>query len=181
MLRSVRPLRTPATVTAEAPVPQARVSPAPRSQVRCLTSSCEIISTNSTLIRLGNIGCFSMTDPYRSTGKSSTLSTKITQCGFPIETQVMAKVRSRTSSGWLIIMASFSATTGISDGISRGIPMFTRTRSTFYRPRNKVSTGGFRPRFRSGFHHHQPVRSRLQIWQRSGCRCHTSRLRFRRR
>ena len=59
----------PATQTALAPVPQARVSPAPRSQVLCLTSVGEIIRTNSTLVRRGNISWFSMRGPYLSTWK----------------------------------------------------------------------------------------------------------------
>src|SRR5690554_4333268 len=52
-LRSVRLFKTPATHTAEAPVPQASVSPDPRSHVRCLNLVRDKISTNSTLTRLG--------------------------------------------------------------------------------------------------------------------------------
>ena len=49
------PLSTPATHTAQAPVPQASVMPLPRSQVRIVTSPAERTSTKWTLIRFGKM------------------------------------------------------------------------------------------------------------------------------
>src|SRR5262249_55864881 len=49
--RPVRPDSTPATATEQAPVPQASVTPLPRSQVRIVTSPGEWTWTKWTLIR----------------------------------------------------------------------------------------------------------------------------------
>ena len=65
--RPVRPVKTPATQTAQAPVPQASVSPLPRSQTRIRTSSGESTSTNSALTRSGKCGSVSIRGPSPST------------------------------------------------------------------------------------------------------------------
>ena len=73
MRRSVRPVRTPATQTAQAPVPQASVSPEPRSQVRWRTVSRLRTSMNSTLVRLGKRGSVSICGPTPRTSSSVAL------------------------------------------------------------------------------------------------------------
>ena len=69
-----------ATAVAQAPVPQARVSPAPRSKVRNFSASCNIGPT-LTLIRSGNAGSFSILGPSSSSGTSRASGTKKTTCG----------------------------------------------------------------------------------------------------
>ena len=58
-----------------APVPQAQVSPEPRSQVRCRTSFGESTSMNSTFTRAGNAGWFSICGPIPNTHSSVAFST----------------------------------------------------------------------------------------------------------
>ena len=53
------PSSTPATTVAQAPVPQARVGPAPRSQTRILQCEGLWTWTNSTLVLAGKTGDFS--------------------------------------------------------------------------------------------------------------------------
>ena len=53
-LRLILPESTPATTAADAPVPEARVSPTPRSQTRCLIWSSSTIWIKCTLVRFGN-------------------------------------------------------------------------------------------------------------------------------
>ncbi len=119
-----------ATPTAQAPLPQAKVSPTPRSHVRCRSRLSDTRSTNSTLTRLGNAGWFSIRGPWISTGAESTSSTKTTAWGLPMETQVTSTPSDPSS--------SFASTTGpsesprvvgISAGARMGGPMSTATRS----------------------------------------------------
>jgi hypothetical protein len=51
---STTPRSIEATPTAHAPLPQASVSPVPRSQVRCFTRPRSTSCTNSTFTRFGN-------------------------------------------------------------------------------------------------------------------------------
>ena len=74
----VRPVRWQATATAQAPVPQARVSPAPRSQTRMRTCPASMSCTNSVLVRLGNQGWCSKAGPTTGRSRLSTSSTKTT-------------------------------------------------------------------------------------------------------
>jgi len=55
-LRSARFVLAAAAQTAEAPVPQARVIPLPRSQVRIISSLREMILTKWTLVRFLKAG-----------------------------------------------------------------------------------------------------------------------------
>src|SRR5947207_3179954 len=64
--RPVIPARCAATSDAHAPVPQAMVSPTPRSHTRTRTPS-SAGATNSTLVRLGNRGSRSSIGPIRPT------------------------------------------------------------------------------------------------------------------
>ena len=72
--RSIRPSSTPATTVAQAPVPHARVMPAPRSHTRMRTRSGASTSTNSVLVRAGNTGWFSNRGPTAGRSRSFTLS-----------------------------------------------------------------------------------------------------------
>ena len=69
-----------ATAVAQAPVPQARVSPAPRSQVRKRTPSLSSWAT-LTLMRSGKAASFSMVGPMSSSVIASASSTKNMRCG----------------------------------------------------------------------------------------------------
>ena len=71
-----------ATAVAQAPVPQASVSPAPRSNVRNFKRSSTIVAT-LTLIRSGKAGSFSIFGPSSSSGTSRASGTKKTRCGLP--------------------------------------------------------------------------------------------------
>ena len=51
----IRPFSTQATAVAQQPVPQARVSPVPRSHTRIFTWCLSTTCTNSVLVLLGNI------------------------------------------------------------------------------------------------------------------------------
>jgi hypothetical protein len=53
---SVKPFLTSTEATAHDELPEARVQPAPRSQINTSTSVGEITFANCTLIRFGNIG-----------------------------------------------------------------------------------------------------------------------------
>src|SRR3954469_17261458 len=79
---AVRLLRMAATAVAQAPVPQASVSPEPRSQVFSRIPSASISAT-LTLIRSGKTASFSMLGPMSSIGTASSSSTKKTTCGLP--------------------------------------------------------------------------------------------------
>ena len=77
-----------ATADAHAPVPQASVSPAPRSHTRILTLFLSITCTNSVFIRFGKHTCSSNFGPSVSSGTLFTLSTNTTQWGLPMDTHV---------------------------------------------------------------------------------------------
>jgi len=57
------------TAVAHAPVPQARVSPAPLSHTRIVISLGFSTKANSTLVLFGNTGWFSINGPYFATAK----------------------------------------------------------------------------------------------------------------
>ncbi len=77
------------------------------------------------LTRSGKRGWCSITGPSAVTGAPATSATTCTACGLPIETTLTSTVRPSTSSGWVV--ASRSATNGISAGAKRGTPMSTVT------------------------------------------------------
>ena len=79
-----------AATAAQAPVPQAKVSPQPRSQTRIHRCPASCIQTTSTFTPSGNISSFPITVPSCFNGNciiASLLSTNSTQCGFPMDTQ----------------------------------------------------------------------------------------------
>ena len=61
------------------------------SQTRILTSAGETTSTNSALTRWGKWGSVSIFGPMPHTQSSPSRSTKLTQCGLPMETQVTSQ------------------------------------------------------------------------------------------
>ncbi len=72
---------------AQAAVPQASVSPAPRSQTRSLIASRPVTCATEMLARSGNSGWFSSIGPIRARSKlSGSCSTKNTACGLPMFT-----------------------------------------------------------------------------------------------
>src|SRR5690606_33000240 len=81
--RCTRPRRIAATAVAQAPVPHARVSPAPRSQTRRRIASRPSTVATLTLTRWGNSGSVSISGPSRSRSTASQLGTKNTACGLP--------------------------------------------------------------------------------------------------
>src|SRR5690606_1215663 len=80
------PRRMPATAAAQAPVPQARVSPAPRSYTRRRTECRSTTSMKPTFTRWAKRSCDSMKGPHCSTGAVATSSTTMTACGLEMPT-----------------------------------------------------------------------------------------------
>ncbi len=80
------PRRCAATAAPVAPVPDARVSPTPRSKIRARTrepSACQKL----TLVRFGKIGACSIAGPIAGRSRSSRPeSISIAHWGLPIET-----------------------------------------------------------------------------------------------
>ena len=207
MWRPVRRANTPATHTAEAPVPQASVMPLPRSQVRMVTSSGEWTCTKWTLIRLGNSAARSSRGPTVASGTSITSRQNSTRCGLPIETQVIpgsrpqaschfswcqpARYLSSAKSTTCSCGATPGSATGISLAASRGRPMSTRTRRTL--PRWAGGRAVHRRRFPDRATSTPapvsivtrslawPDHDRRHIWRHSGRRCRTFPTRIRRR
>ena len=133
--RPVLPLKIAATPVAQAPVPQASVSPVPRSQTRICSSVRLSTFTNSAFTRRGKRESFSIFGPSPKTKSSVGSSTKMTQCGFPIETHVTRKSRPSISNGTSTAGAFGSpeaarSTVGTFSGARTGSPMTTRTRTT---------------------------------------------------
>src|SRR2546425_1107553 len=85
---SQKPLRTAAEAAPQDDEPEARVKPAPRSQMRMSRPSRALTRANWTLVRFGKAGCCSIIGPSLRHCASSSRSTKTTQWGLPIETAV---------------------------------------------------------------------------------------------
>ena len=82
------------------PVPQASVSPAPRSYTRSFTSRRLITCRKPAFTRRGNASWFSTSGPTMATGAWSTSLTRCTACGLPIDsTATSAVMPSPRSSG----------------------------------------------------------------------------------
>mmetsp|Transcript_32944 Transcript_32944/g.65635 ORF Transcript_32944/g.65635 Transcript_32944/m.65635 type:complete len:222 (+) Transcript_32944:319-984(+) len=84
----VFPARMAATTSAHAPVPHARVAPAPRSHTFITKWVGVRTSTNSVLTFAGNAGWASKAGPTAAKSRSSILSTNTTACGLPMDTHV---------------------------------------------------------------------------------------------
>src|SRR5690554_3230680 len=82
----VNPCLADTTAAAHAPVPQAKVGPAPRSQTRTLIRPGSTTSTNSTLAFWGQTELVSRVGPHMARLTLSTWSTKTTAWGLPMET-----------------------------------------------------------------------------------------------
>ena len=87
---SSQPSRMPATTAAQAPVPQASVSPAPRSCTRRRTSRRDTTCRKPALTWRGKRGWVSMRGPSSATGAVSTSCTRCTACGLPIDSTAMS-------------------------------------------------------------------------------------------
>ena len=74
----------PLTKAAQAPEPQASVTPAPRSHMRSRIRSGERICAKPMLARCGNSGSCSNPGPRRATSTAATSSTKKVACGLPM-------------------------------------------------------------------------------------------------
>src|SRR5574344_2697296 len=92
------PWAMPTTAAAQAPVPQAMVSPAPRSNTRRRISLAETSCMKPTLTRSGKRSKLSSSAPSVPPGAVLTSSTSSTQCGLPMETTPHITVCSATRS-----------------------------------------------------------------------------------
>ena len=117
------PRRCAATRTAQAPVPQARVIPAPRSHTRMRSAPSPARCAASTLAPSGNNGSVSTSGPSASRSTASASGAKNTACGLPMLTAAGSRSgpaeRPRCS-------VSRSSARGMSRQPSPGAPMSTR-------------------------------------------------------
>src|SRR3990167_1562659 len=120
-----RPAAMLATAAAQAPVPQARVSPTPRSNTRRRRLSRSTTWQKPMLALLGKWGCASSRGPMVATGAVSTSSTCSTPWGLPIDTQAICTV-SPSAVNWYSGCCC-CAIRGIRSGSKIGAPMFTVT------------------------------------------------------
>ena len=135
---------TAATSDAQAPVPHAMVSPEPRSQTRIAAGRGASTRTNSVFTRRGKNGWCSKRGPMRLERRaSSTSSTKTTQCGLPIETQVTARCAPSTSSGWS--RTSPSASTGMRAAVEHRHAHVDGDAASTRPPRRAASSSVFTP------------------------------------
>mmetsp|Transcript_27273 Transcript_27273/g.60966 ORF Transcript_27273/g.60966 Transcript_27273/m.60966 type:complete len:204 (+) Transcript_27273:278-889(+) len=128
---AVLPARIAATVSAHAPVPHAKVGPAPRSQTFILRCVGDMTWTNSVLTLAGKAGWVSKIGPTVSKSRASRSSTKTIACGLPMLTHVTSHSCPATSSGALTtVVPSFvgSRVVGTFGPSRMGKPMSTRTR-----------------------------------------------------
>jgi hypothetical protein len=128
-LPPARSFLTAAAATAQEDEPDARVHPAPRSQMRISSRSRARTRANCTFVRFGNAACVSIRGPSCRTSSSSSFSVKTTQCGFPTETHVTVRKRSPTWSGTETTSRS-GPCMGISGARNVACPISTVTWST---------------------------------------------------
>ena len=135
------------TAEAHAPVPHAIVSPTPLSQTLISTSLSLFTFMNSTFVLFGKISLFSIRGPHLCRGifsRSALSPIKITQWGFPMETQFIINspysVLSRYCPAKNPSMRNFSSIfTGILSGSKMAFPIFTFI-SPSLRPQSENST-----------------------------------------
>src|SRR3990170_3212681 len=143
-LSPANPFSRAATIAALLPLPQASVSPTPRSHTRSSIRSRPSILATPKFTRAGNAGWRSTFGPKSSSGYAATgVSMNSTACGFPIERQVTASDRPSTPSRMSITGGSAAVSTGTSRGANRGAPIERRTRST--RPPSPNSSASSTP------------------------------------
>src|SRR5580700_3705941 len=123
--RRVSPRRLAATRAAQAPVPQARVMPAPRSQTRSRMRSRPFTVATPILARSGNSGSCSSFGPRAARSIASALATKNVACGLPMLPQTgSASAPSARSTR----SVSIGRASGISSQAVRAGPISTVTR-----------------------------------------------------
>src|SRR5487761_461487 len=88
-----------ATTAPHDPVPEEAVSPTPRSQYLTSISRREITRTNSTFVRFGKSGWFSISLPIAGQSIRLKFLTKTEQCGLPIEVTVTRNIPSLVAKG----------------------------------------------------------------------------------
>jgi hypothetical protein len=120
----MRPRRTSEATAAQAPLPQARVSPTPRSYTRRRIWSGASTWAKPTFTDRGNAAEACSAAPMPATSARSTSCTSITACGLPIDTAPKATRRPSSSSAYSAAPASKPAS-GTPAGSNRGAPMST--------------------------------------------------------
>ncbi len=126
---SSQPSRMPATTAAQAPVPQASVSPAPRSYTRSRMRLRDTTCMKPALTLCGKRECCSTRGPMLSTCAMSTSSTRCTACGLPIESTATSPTSSGHSSKPPTRRGTRPAgSNGTRAGSKTGGPMSTVTR-----------------------------------------------------
>ena len=120
-----------ATATAHAPLPQAIVSPLPRSQTRTSIRSPST-RANSTFVPSGNRSWRSSAGPMCPTWyRAGSSSTNSTRCGFPIETALAVRVMSGPiSNGWPRNVSQAGPRIGIEASVKFAGPIPTVTDRT---------------------------------------------------
>src|SRR6218665_76749 len=89
---SSSPRRMPADTAAQAPEPQARVSPAPRSNTRSRTWPRSTTCMKPAFMRCAKRAWLAISGPISGTGARSTSSPNCTACGLPMETMTSQTV-----------------------------------------------------------------------------------------
>ena len=176
--RSARPASCAATAIAHAPLPQASVSPLPRSQTLAAIASGPT-RANSTFVPSGKRSSRSSTAPMWETWKrSGSSSRKSTRCGFPIDTAVARTTtpppRSRDSSR---NVSHAGPRIGIAAFVKFGSPMSTVTRPSSWNVTRRMPAACLHVERRPRLLTDVPEEHR----RRSGDRSRTSRRRSRRR
>ena len=97
---SSQPRRMPATTAAQAPVPQASVSPAPRSNTRsAMCVARQHLHEAGVDLAAESAHAPRSRGPSAATGARSTSSTRCTACGLPIDSTATSTLASISSSG----------------------------------------------------------------------------------
>src|SRR5690606_19261373 len=122
--RARRPRRTSDATAAQAPLPQARVSPTPRSYTRRRSWSGASTWAKPTFTERGNAAEPCSALPIPATSALATSATSITACGLPIDTAPKATRLPATSSAYSPASTPKPAS-GTSAGANRGTPMAT--------------------------------------------------------
>ncbi len=134
---SSSPRRIPAAAAAQAPVPQARVSPTPRSKTRSRAWPRSTICMKPAFTRCAKRAWFAISGPVCCTGALSTSSTHCTACGLPMATMAIQTLvpdaAAPSASGHCCaaprgMACRPDASKGRSAGSKRGHPMSTVTR-----------------------------------------------------
>src|SRR5579859_5295092 len=118
-----RPDWIAATAVAQAPVPQASVRPAPRSQTRRRMRSGLSTVATLTLTRSGKTGSCSMTGPIAARSSAWVSGTKNMMCGLPTLSAIGAASGSSPSQPSGSAAVSIAKASGTASHSKRGAPM----------------------------------------------------------